>query len=137
MLIYTFRTCPFKDKLQEYFPELFVFGNLKQDMNVFCQQILEKKPKHILGIAKGDFSRCEIVAINRFNNKKINKTGTNEYKLEIIRTIQESNQPTHSFCNWTMYKIAEFIDKQNMDIKLSFIHSTKQDVDKILVHLTP
>lgn len=129
-LIYTFRTFPFKDKI----PVLFIFGKLKEDFEIFSNLILNEKPEIIIGIAKNEsFSCFEKQTINRFNkDKKISKHGKEFFELYIpTDSFAFSNKATDSFCNWTCYKIKEFIENNNLNIKLSFIHINEKDLDKL------
>ncbi len=125
-MIYTFRTCPFKD----HFPEAFVFGKLKLDLEILKKKILEEKPEIILGIAKAkDFTRFETTVINKFNKNKINPDGKTSFALYIPSKIfPKSKNPTHSFCNWTAYKIKEFLKENNLPTKLAFVHVKEQDI---------
>ena len=84
-MIYTFRTNPFKDKLKLEFPDLFIFGKLKEDLELLSKRILEEKPLYVLGIAnttKG--SQFESIAINQFNaDKKIVSGGKPTFNLYV------------------------------------------------------
>jgi hypothetical protein len=132
MLVYTFRTNPFKDKLKEIFPDIFIFDKLNEDFKIFSNKILKEKPDKILGIAKSDISQSETKTINQFNNKKIDKNGRENYNLTPWSNFDISKKPTTSFCNWTMYKIAKFIEDNNLNTKLSFVHLSKKDLDKLI-----
>ena len=134
MLIYTFRTNPFKNKLLEKFPNLFIFGKLKEDFNKLSESIINNNPDYILGIASSNNSRFEPVAINKFKKtKKISIQGQKQYDLFIPQSnIKKSFSPTDSFCNWTMYKIAEFIEKNKLSTKLIFAHLEQNDLPNLI-----
>ncbi|MET1033199.1 MAG: hypothetical protein ABWX94_01750 [Candidatus Saccharimonadales bacterium] len=128
MVIYTFRTFPHIDELRGKFGDVFVFSELKRDLAVF-ETILEKNPDQVIGIAliKGS-SRQEPIAINRFNKGKILAHGEDDLELTILDNFPIAQTPTHSFCNWTMYRIQSFIDERGLSVKFSFIHINKNDL---------
>lgn len=126
VLIYTFRTSPFTAELEEQFGQKpFIFGRLKEDLEKFKKLIDETQPELIIGFAKSPYkySLIEAKAINRFNkSKSIVKNGVAEYKLHLPEQIPTGmkvrQEGTDSFCNWTMYKLAAYVE----DSKLTFIH---------------
>lgn len=70
-------------------------------------------------------------AVNIFNrDKKIDKDGARKYNLDYpkdgYKSVKVNLNYTDSFCNWTIYKIAQMIQAQ--DIKLQFIHINKSDI---------
>ncbi len=131
ILYYTFRTCPFKDKI----PDAFVFGKLKEDLIAFIEKIRSEKPDIIMGIAKsGNSSYFERIAINQFNNaKKISKDGKEFYELSLPKNpiFAVSNNSTDSFCNWTAYKIADFLENNGLNTRLRFIHLREEDLGRL------
>lgn len=70
LLLYSFRTFPHKKLLEQN--NVFVFGKLKQDLEVFKKIIISKQPNLILGIAhkQSGKSQFEIKAINQFPSDK-------------------------------------------------------------------
>lgn len=128
MVVYTFRTFPEIEKLKENFGEVFVFGKLKEDLEKFIKIIETKKPKYVLGVAKTkNVSQFEKYAINKFGQMgTINKNGLSKIELYVPKKIdkgfQISTKTTNSFCNWTMYKIGEYLLKYGLDIKFMFVH---------------
>jgi pyrrolidone-carboxylate peptidase len=134
-MIYTFRTSPFKDELQKQFKEVFIFGSLKKDFEEFKRKIAESKPKYIIGIAKTENnSQFETTAINQFNStKKINAEGKLEFNLHIPTNnpFKISKKASDSFCNWTMYKIAQYIEENKLDTKIIFIHLNQLDLPTV------
>src|SRR3989339_613560 len=127
ILTYTFRTCPFKDKLNEP----FIFGKLKDVLKTFFEIIKKQKPELVIGIAKSNKSVIEKYAINKFNNGVINKKGKESYELHTNNLLPISNKPTNSFCNWTAYKISELIEKEKLNTKLIFTHIKEKDLIEI------
>jgi len=138
ILFYTFRTFPWFDDLKSIIgQDVFVFGKLKEDLEKFKKLIDENQPDIIIGIAKSPHqsSQMEAYAINNFHGKKIDKNSKIElYKLHCpkIENIKLNDRPSNTFCNWTMYKISEYLDQKNIDTKLIFIHTKKDDL-----HLLP
>jgi len=43
-----------------------------------------------------------------------------------------SDTPTDSFCNWTMYKICDLIEKEQLHSKLVFMHVAIGAIDAVL-----
>lgn len=133
ILVYTFRGFPWQSKLREDFPDLFVFGKLKEDYERFCEEVKIKKPDLIIGIAKGRRSIWEGLAVNKFNSGTLVKGGEEFFNLYIpSETIFPVNQiPWTTFCNWTAYKIQNFLIENNLHIKLSFLHIKEKDLPKL------
>lgn len=134
-LFYTFRT----NKDLDFFKrseDFFVFGFLKKDIVKF-QNIIEKsRPRFVLGIAKiRGRSRAESKTVTRFGaNGVINKNGKDSYNLEIVSGtfFRTSKVPSTSFCNWTMYKIKEYVDASHINACVSFVHYNSVDRDTLL-----
>ena len=137
ILIYTFRTFNYVNDLYKINKDIYVFGKLKSDLNEFYHIIDIKKPKYILGIAKNrnKISEFESITINNFNNKKVSNTENFEYKLfvpELLKTpFMIANGYTTSFCNYSMFKIMEYIKEKNINTKFSFAHVKKEDITKL------
>lgn len=116
------------EKLKKIFGEVFIFGKLKNDFEKFIKIIETKKPKYILGIAKGkNVSQFEQYAINKFGKiGVIDKNGVEKIKLYIPRELKKdfkiSTKTTSSFCNWTMYKIGSYLLENKLKTKLMFVH---------------
>ncbi len=135
MLVYTFRTNPFRKKLKEYFPDLFIFGSLKKDIQSFSVKIIKEKPKYVLGIANEDSSRFETIAVNQFNKeKKIDRKGDNFFELHTDKKMPFllSKTPTYTFCNWTIYKLTQLIQENKLDTRLMFAHLKQEDLPKLV-----
>ena len=135
-IYYTFRTNKDITRIKESGKFLFVFGNLKQDLQKFFNILSESAVDSIVGLAeiKG-VSRVESVAVNAFGkNKKICKSGPDSFKLDLLKDniFKVSKSHTTSFCNWTMYKISEHIQNNKLLIKHSFIHYNKADIELVL-----
>lgn len=114
---------------------MFVFDQIKKDWEVFRKQILTKKPDLILGVAKGGkYSRIEPIAINKFGKLgRVEKDGPEEVKLWIPEgnMMKVSQEPSRSFCNWTMYKIARLIETEKLPTRLSFTHLGKDGLKQL------
>lgn len=133
IIIYTFRTFPKIAELQQEFGDIFVFGALKEDLKTFLEILEKEKPDLVLGIAAEKNSRVEQVAVNRFNKGKIIAGGSDIIQLHIPKDIvfKVAQNPTRSFCNWTMYKIANFIKENNLSTKFIFIHLNPKEIGKL------
>jgi hypothetical protein len=140
-LVYTFRTFPEISLLEESFGNVFVFGKLKEDLEMFLHEIKNEKPDLILGVAelpkRYKISKFESQAINQFHQiNKVSKHGKDSYPL-FIPDIGDSSfrvdlkKNDDSFCNWTMYKICEYIGLSNNDIKHTFCHINVADINKL------
>jgi hypothetical protein len=134
LLLYTFRTNPFNERLEERFPGLFVFGKLNEDFEEFSRRIIEGKPNLIVGCAKSNKSCFEKITVNQFNKGKIIKNGNKIFELLVPSSglFKPSLRPATSFCNWTMYKISCLISESNLDSKLCFIHFKKEDYPNLI-----
>ena len=130
MLIYTFQTYPWLSQLKTEHPNLFVFKKLRAELPSLFNRISQENPQYIIGIAKPihNYSQIETMAVNRFNQtKKVSPKGKDGYSLFIPPILPSgiviSPSPTDSFCNWTMYKIAEQLEKENLSAHLIFLHA--------------
>ncbi len=134
VFLYTFRTNPHKDKLKEKFPGLFIFGKLNEDFVRLSKKIIQDNPDLIIGLAKSNKSCFESRTINRFNNGNIIKNGKEEFNLFMppSKLFSVSIKPTTSFCNWTMYKISNLIEKNKLSSKFIFIHYREKDYNNLV-----
>lgn len=140
VLVYSFRTFQFIEEVEQISGEKpFVFGKLKQDLEEFKKLVLLNRPDVIWGITKSPFnySVFEAKAINAFNqNKSVIKGSKQEYLLNLPDQIPAGfkirKEGSDSFCNWTMYKVANFIEQQNLNIKLVFCHVKETDLKAAL-----
>lgn len=125
ILLYTFRTFPLSILSKYGLEETFRFGKLHEDLLKFEDIITCKKPEAIVGFSLGHISRQELTAVNRFNNGCIDKNGKSEINLTQLDSspFKNSTSPTHTFCNWTMYKLAQ-------NHSTSFFHLCEKDFDK-------
>src|SRR3989339_830645 len=120
--------------MQKYFKILI------KTIDSFCKKILEVKPKLILGVAKSKkYSYFEPETINRFNKSKKVISSLNEEFILDIPNLDNTNclirkRPTTSFCNYSMYKIKNFLEENNLEIPFSFVHIKQQDM-KLLSNL--
>lgn len=136
MLVYTFRTYPYLKELEAMFPDVFVFGDLKRDLILF-RHLLHKTDSNILGIADAHGrSRIEPIAVNIFNNGKVETDGPSRVELYIdprLTLFEISQNPTKTFCNWTMYRIQRLINDEQLTNNLSFVHLNVSDLPKLEV----
>ncbi|MBD3362627.1 hypothetical protein GF362_02815 [Candidatus Dojkabacteria bacterium] len=133
-LPYTFRSFPHIRKIQVDFNNLFIFGKLKEDFVKFKRIIQNSEPSLIIGIAlsKTRSSYFEPTTINQFNQtKRVENHPNKSYKLNFpinSNNFKLSKTPTDSFCNWTMYKIADFIHSRKYNILQYFVHIKEKDI---------
>ena len=141
LLVYTFRTFPFKKALCKQGIEPFIFGALKKDLPAFLEAVMNHGPRLILGLAAatGDKSRLEPVAINVFHGRgKVSRDGPASFDLYVPRpgracAIECASAPTASFCNWSAYKIAEALAAAgDGNTRLMFAHVTGRDLPAVL-----
>lgn len=138
ILVYTFRTFPYLEELKKVFPEVVVFGKLKESLQDFYKLIVEKNPDLVLGVALSNSGNSffEPKTINQFNeNAKVEKIGKDELLL-FVPKIKESNfkisqKPSHTFCNYTMYKIRNFLEQKKIDIPFAFSHLKKEQIKEL------
>jgi pyrrolidone-carboxylate peptidase len=138
ILIYSFRTFPDIQKIKDFYGKVFIFEKLKENLKTFLKIIDKEKPDYILGLAiNKNSSKLEKLTINKVNKGKVSKTNLKDkIELFIPKEIFEINTiPTTSFCNWTMWKIGEYLLEKNLNTRLSFVHINLKDLDKIKVFL--
>ncbi len=139
LLVYTFRTFPHSHKLEDIFGTVFVFDKIKDGLIKFENLILKNQPNLILGVAKSNykFSVFEPKAINQFHKKgRVSKNEKFEYPLFVPHinnsVFKVSNKPTDSYCNYTIFKIAEFLESESLNIvKFSFVHILPKDIEAL------
>ncbi|HIG94684.1 MAG: hypothetical protein QT05_C0024G0014 [archaeon GW2011_AR13] len=140
ILVYTFENFPQINELKNNFGDVFIFKKLREDIDSFCKKIIEVKPKLILGVAKSKkYSYFEPLTINRFNKSKKVINSLNEEFILDIPNLNNTNflirkRPTTSFCNYSMYKIKNFLEENGLEIPFSFVHIKQQDI-KLLPNL--
>jgi hypothetical protein len=133
---YSFNTKFTREILRPRFPDIFILSKLKQDLEVFLKQLEVEKPEFVVGFAelkRGKFSKFESIAVNDYNrNSKVIKGGLDSFKLFIPKDkpndFRVCKTTTTSFCNYTMYKIAHFINEKQLPTKLVFIHLNEKDI---------
>ncbi|MEK7184703.1 MAG: hypothetical protein AAB683_01020 [Patescibacteria group bacterium] len=135
IVFYSFRTNKVLKEFQENGIPVFVFGSLKKDFELFSEILKKEKPDRVLGLAAiSGKSRSEAVTINRFGRiGKVSKDGKDSYVLENIggKEFRTSKTPTTSFCNWTIYRTREFIEKNGLKSQVSFIHFNQADTKRL------
>jgi len=134
LLIYTFRTFPWTEDLKEISKDIVILGKLKTDIDKVENMLLLGKYSMILGFAKTNGkSVFETQGVNKFNKNKIVADEKDRYVLNFpkdgYKNIKINNSFTTSFCNWGMYTISNFIEKENLKIVHSFIHIKKSDIE--------
>jgi len=143
MLIYSFRSNSDLPILLKLFPDLFIFGELNKDMERFSAFQNKRGTTKVFGLAKiaSGYSRFETKAVNRFQKSyKVNRyNDCDEYSLQIPEGVsvlknrfKMSKSCTSSFCNWTMYKIAEMKEKNQEKFEFHFCHYKIDDLDALV-----
>jgi len=129
MIVYTLRTFPYIDELKDTFGDVFVFSSLKKDFAEFIDLVREGQ-EDVLGIALTQgATRQEPVAINRFNAGKVSPSGEDILSLTLLDNFPLATEPSYTFCNWTMYKIQEHLNQQDVSSHFSFVHVNKNDLE--------
>lgn len=138
ILVYTFRTFPYIKELKNEFQEVIVLGKLKDDIDMLCTKIIELRPKFVLGIAKSNRKKSyfEPLTINKFNKSNQVIKHTNKDFFLYVPNLNETNflitkNPTTSFCNYSMYKVQNFLDENNLEIHFSFTHINQEDINSL------
>lgn len=139
-MIYTFRTFPAIDQLRKLDNDVFVFAKLKEDLARLEEILVTQKPDYILGVAitKGP-SRLEPMAVNQFNHGKVMHGGPDALKLYVPPSLPTgfiiAKKPTHSFCNWTMFRAQSLIIQKGLQTKFVFLHLNPADAARLSVLL--
>ncbi len=143
VFVYTFRTNPYVANLEKCGARVFVLGKLRKDIKHLLDEVARKKPGRIVGVAlvRGrEGTRAEVEAINQFgcHGKKVHAQGRDAYALinPDPQVFKDARTPTHSFCNWTAYKVAESLVKGGYDAQHSFIHFCAADVELLYGHIS-
>jgi hypothetical protein len=135
VMVYTFRTYKDADQLKRIFEvDVVVLGELKKDIENLCNRLLVEKPEYILGVAKSNRkSVMETIAVNNIHGHKINQKGLDRYELVVPSpgVFEPVNRTTNTFCNYSMYKIAEYIKQNRLETKLMFAHLNSKDLKKM------
>lgn len=133
ILIYTFRTFPWMERLKSISEDVVILGKLKEDIKKVENILLSDKYSLVLGIAKSENnSLFESKGVNQFNRNKIVKDGKDSYTLNYpsngFNNIKINDSFTTSFCNWSIYQIARFIEIENLKVDHSFVHIKESDI---------
>lgn len=132
--VYTFRTFPNISALKKEFPHLFIFGKLKQDIESFCNHLLKVKPDFVIGVAAAKTkSVFEPIAVNNIHGRKVIATAPEKLSFHIPKHSNFSVSPkaSHSFCNYSMFKIQYFINQHQLPTKLIFVHLNPKDIPSL------
>lgn len=130
VLLYSFDTSKSKTLLDG--ENAYFIHKLKEDLKILSEQVLNDKPDLILGIAAFRRSQIECFALNQFNKFKVSKNNKKHiYNLE-TETFQKffsnlNKKPYTTFCNWSSYKISEFVEDNKLNTKIAFIHVNLKD----------
>lgn len=140
ILIYTFSTFPYINELKKVFKNIIVLKKVKMDLFELTKN-LKKYPKiQIIWIAiSKSNSKMESICINQFNkNWKVIKEAE-YYKFDLDKldiNLKVNTKPTTYFCNYSMFYIKHFIENNNIDTKVSFLHINKQDIPLLLEYIS-
>lgn len=111
---------------------------LKEDLEKMFELISEKKPEMILGVAlgNGEDSVFEPRAINQFHKKeKVVKNGKDEFKLFVPdlkgTSFEISKKPTDSFCNFSMFRVKNWLEENRLEIPFAFCHVKKEEIKEL------
>lgn len=134
IVVYTFRSVNFTDELREKHDQLFILDSLKEDFGKLANIIAKQRPTAILGIGNGNNTCYEPITINQFNKtKSVIKDAPTSYLLdELSNILPASPQPTDSYCNWTMYRLAHLLATKQIDSKHYFIHINRHNISQAL-----
>jgi hypothetical protein len=134
IFLYTFRTNPTIDTLRSVCGDITVLGSLRKEIGLLCDRLLLEKPEYVLGLASSKRrSVIEGVAVNDIHGNLINKGGRGEMLLYVPSSTPFvlSKRVTRTFCNYSMYRVAEFIERNNLKTKLMFVHLNQKDESKL------
>ena len=134
-MVYTFRTYKDVAQLERIFGvKVPVLGELKKDIESLCTRLSMEKPEYILGVAntRGK-SVMETATVNNIHGHMINLLGDESYNLYVPSptVFNLSIKTTRTFCNYSMYKIAEYIRQNKLQSKLMFVHLNSKDLEKM------
>lgn len=139
LLIYSFNKKQFLPDLLQIWPDIFVLSKLSQEIRSLTDLIKEQQPKHVLGIAqsyRANWAYFQPNAINLFHKRgRVEATGPKQLSLfvpNLSGTIfKKSPRASSTFCNWTIYKIAYFINQNNLTTKPIFAHCQAKHLEQL------
>jgi len=116
----------------------YILKTLKRDLLTLEQELLLNPPKLLLGIGRGPKTCYEPVAINRFHrNPHIVEGRPDQLSLFVPSSaIPVSSLPTTSFCNWSAYLLADFIEQEKLSTKISLLHFRPEDADRVMTEVS-
>lgn len=136
ILLYTFSTFPWTTPLQSSGIPVIVLQKLTTDLQQIQAMIVHHRPEHVIGIARSDndISFMETKTINSFHKKKVSKNNPVEkYLLDTPDLpFRKRQNATHSFCNWSAFKLAEYIKDNALSTKISFVHVAERDLETLV-----
>ncbi len=131
VILFTFRTFPedLLESLETTKDQIFIFGKLKEDIERFKEVLKHSDTDHAIGFALSGKSRQETTALNKFNNGSIDVSAPVSRVLKVLdkSPFKEASKPTHSFCNYAMFTLSEFIET-------SFFHIKNEDFRKFVTY---
>lgn len=134
ILVYTFESFQSKEAL-ERLGELVVIRKPKADIQQVCSLLVLGSYDLVLGVAKNRWrSTVEPVAVNNIHGHKIDKGGLDKLALFVPSPIPfcVAVGTTRTFCNYTMYKVANCLKDERLDTKFVFFHLRERDTEKMV-----
>lgn len=129
MIVYTLPSFKLKNQLISNDYILFLLNKINADILQLEQVITVSNEKIVIGLGNSKVSGIESITINQFHRRTLK--GNHCYDLITDPSFAEyffiSQKSTTSFCNLTAYKLAKFIDDNNLNTKLIFLHVSFQD----------
>ena len=138
ILIYTFRTFPWVEKLNTISDNIVILNKLKEDLFLIEEALESNNYSLVIGIARGNQNSVfETKGVNRFNDGCITRGGKESYPLYYpengYKNLKISNTCTNSFCNWGIYRTAQLLEDRK--IKHLFIHILEPDIELLKEYL--
>src|SRR5690606_14080811 len=128
ILFYTFASFPLAHLENAVKQPVVVLNQLKKDMIYLQNLIVERNPELVVGIAKTKYqTQWETTCRNVFHKtKKVSKHNLyDHYDLfhPSPTSFRKNKQPSDTFCNWSMFRLCEFLSELSSVIPLAFVHA--------------
>lgn len=137
VLAFTMRSFPHIEELNTVFPNLFVLGKIKRDIETIIVAAKKNRPDLIVGVAKSEStrSRIETKAVNSFHKNMVSKLGPESIDLYVPATLgfATSQRTTQTFCNYAAYRTALRLSEEDIDVPVAFLHVAAKDITKLSV----
>ena len=116
---------------------VFVLQRLKLDLDALQKRIIAHPPKLVIGVGRGRRLGYESVAVNQFNrHSEVIKCGPDQFALNVPpTTLPVNTEAKTSFCNWSAYRLAYFIQENELPTKLSFLHFDPEETDRLALEI--